>query len=651
MGEEVGNGPKRQGTLLERAGTLTLSAATNLSTLQRASTLPTEDAELRHGATMPILLDQESVRPWWGGLWKTQQLIGFVGSMVLVLIVELMQPVKEYPKANDMVAITGVCAFFWVFEVIPIHMTALIPLVAMPFTGITSSELAAGSYWDYIQLLVIGTFLVDIALEQVQLPRRIVLLVLLRVGVVQPPTLLAVFMGCAWVFSMLLNNVAVTLIIAPFAITLMNSAEEQVRDEQAAGGDSDDEGSEDEDEQASEVQRLGDGILLGIAYASSIGGMATLTGSIPNYILGGQELVKHEISWIKWFLYASPVSLVLLFAAYFCIYVRYVRGLSLPLTREILQQEYQELEKEVGVPREELFRGCFTRDEVFVGLIQLLQITLLIVRPFLITPFIKYYGQDLINDSTLAVLPAIMLFFIPSMVRPGQSVLTWPEVHEKFDFGLLLLIGGGYAISFGFKQSGLDIALGAGIAEMTHNVHPLLMNITLLSMVSLACQLFSAVGTASTVVPMLLATAMDAVYNPLALALPATVACSFAFTLPTAAPPNVIVLAKSQNMTRPLRVRDFFLTGLPINLLAIVIGAIMLPLMGNLFFNAGAPFDREVCSQIACVFVDVPGVVSNRHVESQACVLEDSCDLCCKLWNKTIVQLTPEQAAGMMGPA
>jgi len=644
-------GPSRQGTLLQRAGTQLQQSATNLGTLQRASTLPTEDKELRHGATMPILLDQESVRPWCCGLWKTQQMLGFVFGLVCVFVIEIVQPVREYSTANAMFAITALMACFWVFEVIPIHMTALIPVVAMPLTGITSSELAASSYWDNIQLLVIGTFLVDIALEQVHLPRRLVLLMLLRVGVVQPPMLLAIFMGVPWILSMFCNNIAVTLIITPFAITLMNSAEEQVRDEMASSSASDSDAEGDSEDAADEVQRLGDGILLGIAFASSIGGMATLTGSIPNFIMGGQDLTRPDITWVKWWVYASPLSTVCLIIAYAAIYIRYVRGLSLSLTEDILRQEYEELEKEVGIPREELCCGCFTRDEICVGLIQILQITLLIIRPFAITPFVTTnFGDTLVNDATLAMAPALLLFVLPSVVRPGQSVLTWPEVHEKFDFGLMLLIGGGYAIAFGFKESGLDIALGAGLAGMTSHVHPLLINFTILSVVSLATQMFSAIGTASTVIPMLLATSMDAVYNPLALTLPATMACSFAFVLPTACPPNVVVLAKSQDMPRPLRVRDFFFTGLPINLLACVAGAILLPLMGEAVFGTEDPFSKETCDSIACRYIDIPGWIRGRWVDQQACILQDiGCDsMCCKLFNGTILNLTEDGSSVMV---
>merc|ERR1740121_167473 len=114
-------------------------------------------------------------------------------------------------------------------------MTALFPLVLMPLFKITSSEIAASAYWSWISLLVVGMFLVDIALEEVHLPRRFALKLLLNVGVVHPAAMLGCFMVMCWFLSMFCNSIAVTLVITPFAIGLLNAAEEQVRDADVAG--------------------------------------------------------------------------------------------------------------------------------------------------------------------------------------------------------------------------------------------------------------------------------------------------------------------------------------------------------------------------------------------------------------------------------
>merc|ERR1719499_1278627 len=134
-------------------------------------------------------------------------------------------------------------------------------------------------------MLVVGVFLVDIALEQVHLPRRIALGLLLRVGVVRPGALLGCFMGLCWFFSMFVNSIAVTLLIAPFAIGLMNAAEEQVRnaadaedDDSAAleGGAAQEARSRATERAVRDVQKFADCLLLGIAFAATCGGIATI---------------------------------------------------------------------------------------------------------------------------------------------------------------------------------------------------------------------------------------------------------------------------------------------------------------------------------------------------------------------------------------
>merc|ERR1712194_31775 len=157
-------------------------------------------------------------------------------------------------------------------------------------------------------------------------------------------------------------------------------------------------------------------------------------------------------------------------------------------------------------------------------------------------------GKPLLDDSTFACLPAVFLFVIPSVIRPGQSLLTWPVVHERFDFGLLLLIGGGFAIAKGFAESGLNAALGDWLATVVDSESDVVLTFLLILVCTLSTQVFSALGTATTVLPVLKAVAARSVHNPLALVLPATIACSFAFMLPTAAPCNIVVLAKSRDL-------------------------------------------------------------------------------------------------------
>jgi len=606
---------ERAGTLeraneaLQRVGTQLQRAGTNMG-LQRASTLPTADKDLRHAATMPITYDLESIRPFCGGMWKTQQLIGFILGVACFVGTTAFTPIAYNHASNRMLGITLLCGCFWVLEVLPIHITALIPLVLMPCLGITSSEIAATAYWNPIQMLIIGTFLVDIALEEVHLPRRLALKLLMTTGVMQPWLLLLMFMMACWVLAMFVNNVAVTLMITPFAIGLMSAAEER-----AADADAEEPLDTDRHDGSSrQIQRFSTGLLLGIAYSTTAGGMATLVGSIPNELLLGSGAVASQVHYGTWIVYAFPVSLMTFIFAYMLVYIRYVRGVSLKLvTHEVLEVEYEELTAEIG---------SFSRDELIVAIIQVTQFGLLFSGTWItkMPVFQTQFGEELLGDSTLACLPAIFLFLSPSKVRPGQSILTWPAVHEKFDFGLILLIGGGFAIASGFEQSGLNIALGNWIADIICELSTVSITLVIVLITTIATQVFSAVGTATTMIPTLVSAASRGMINPLSLVLPATVACSIAFALPTATPANVIVLAKSRDLIQPLRVRDFFLTGLPLNCLMVVFGGLVLALMGGLVFDADSPFPKWACDGVGCIWASVPGTVRGVEVLQQACI-------------------------------
>jgi len=269
----------------------------------------------------------------------------------------------------------------------------------------------------------------------------------------------------------------------------------------------------------------------------------------------------------------------------------------------------------------------------------------LIIRPFAISPFVQTkYQENLVNDATLACAPALLLFFLPSQVRPGQALLTWPAVHEKFDFGLLLLIGGSLAINSGFTQSGLDIAMGDCFARLVPHLGNLALNFVIILCITLSVQIFSGIGIAAALFPVISSTALQALINPLVLLLPATLASSFAFLLPTATPSNVVVLAKSQDLARSLRFRDFFWNGLPLTIAVIFVGALLTDVMGALVFDSHSPFPKWACDAAAasCIFLEAPGNVQGQHVQAQACIvnLETSNTSMCRLWNGTMLNMT-----------
>mmetsp|Transcript_80356 Transcript_80356/g.167350 ORF Transcript_80356/g.167350 Transcript_80356/m.167350 type:complete len:727 (+) Transcript_80356:113-2293(+) len=630
-------GLSRAGTFLSRAGTSLQRAGSNIQ-LQRASTLPTEDRELRHAATMPVMFDVESDRFCCCGLWKVQQFIGCLLGVGLALFFIISEPLDGFPAASRMLGVTALISCFWIFEVIPVYMTALLPIALLPFLNISTSEFVAQSYWNWISLLVVGTYLMDIALEEVKLPRRVVLQVLRKFGTVRPGLLLASFMVLAWALALFCNTIAVALLLSPFVINLMNAAQEQALNiaatESLESGDQNDNLAS---EQASrEVERLAHGLLLGVTFGGAIGGLATLTGNIGNYFLAGESLVSSHITWANWFFFAAPISFICVFLAYGILWLRYVRSCRVNgVDKEVLEEEFAHFEA---------IAGPISRDEIIVGCLQLLQVALFMCGPLLRKVFTTKYGENLVNDATWACAPALMLFLIPSSRRPGQALLTWPSVHQNFDFGLLLLIGGSLAISQGFSDSGLSVLLGNSAANIVKHLPPFVLELVIMIIVSLAAQIFSCIGVAAAVLPVLESAALSAVVNPLSLMLPATVATSFVFILPTASPCNIIVLAKSQELSQSLRLRDFIKSGVPLSVITMVIAPALVCLMGMLVFETGSPFPPWACEAAGagCVWAPIPGIVQGHHVSSQACVVQLNLGgNVCQLWNRTMVDATP----------
>jgi len=640
QGQEGGKGNDAAAARLERAQSLrssgsiqrTLANAGKQMTLQRSESLPTSKADLRHAATMPLLHDMAADRPCCGFL-TMKQTFGLLLGISLFVFFVAVRIIETYSKANDMLGITALMACFWAFEVMPIYATALMPMVLIPFMEINSTANVAVSYFNETQMLFLGMFLLDIAMEQVELPRRIALKLLMRFGVTRPGALLASFMALSWVLSMVTSSTIVVLMVAPVAISLMNAAEEQARQEIEAGS------GQAEGEQVESVQHLAVGLLLGIAFGATTGGLAMLNASPANGVLAGNELARDFVGYGRWFLYALPVSVVNALSAFLVLYARYASRARVELPPELLRAEYADLVAEAGEA---------SRDELAVGLVLCLMVLGLVVSPWAITPYLTPDRQiSLVSGASIACLCGLSLFLVPSRARPGEALLTWRRVHEKLDVGVLLLLGGGFGLASGLKNSGLEDVLGAALGQAADSASPFLLNAIIIITVSFMVQVFGCAATASTVLPIISAACTDVLLNPLRLMLPATVACSFAYMMPMATPPNVIATALSSGLARPLRVRDFLLNGLPVTLAAVLVGAVLTHCLDVLVFGFAPQFPEENCAVKNCYFLDIPGEVRGQQVDHQACLLLDSVSdaahvVMCRLWNRTVVTVNPD---------
>ena len=319
------------------------------------------------------------------------------------------------------------------------------------------------------------------------------------------------------------------------------------------------------------------GLLLGIAYSASIGGIATLVGTPPN--LSFARIVSiifpemTEISFADWFIFAIPVTVLIFLCAWLLLFIMYRPKESwtdLQLTD--FKKEYTAL----GKPKQE--------EKIVLTLFIVLAFLWIFRSGFNIQSFTVPGWSHLfktpayINDGTVAIFIALLLFMIPSKTEKGERIMNW-ETANKIPWGIVLLFGGGFALAQGFVDSGLSIWFGEQLAGLA-NVDPIVLTFANVTMMSFLTELTSNVATTEMILPILAGLAMTIKINPLLLMIPATLAASLAFMLPVATPPNAIIFG-----TNRIRVKDMVKTGIVLNMVGIVVATLVMYFWGTLVFD------------------------------------------------------------------
>ncbi|MCA9597587.1 MAG: SLC13/DASS family transporter [Myxococcales bacterium] len=402
--------------------------------------------------------------------------------------------------------VTAWCAVWWVLEPIPIPATSLIPFVAFPLLGVLDHKKVATAYGHTLILLLLGGFLVSTALEKSGAHRRLALGMVRLVGGHSHKRLVLGFMLATTLASMWISNTAATLMMLPVAMALIE-------------GD--------------ESEGLGAPLLLGIAYAASIGGLGTPIGTPPNVIFMGvyRETTHQDVSFLDWMRIGVPATFVLMPIAWWVV------------TRKL------HAKSELVLPRVGPWRSAERRVLVVFALTALAWITR--TEPFggwsglLSTP-----GA---SDSTVALGAALLLFLVPD--GEGGALLDWPTA-KKIPWGLLLLFAGGIAIARAFEESGLSKALGNTLSGLAGLPLP----ITVLGVclaVTFLTEVTSNTATATLLMPVLSAAALGARMDPKQLMIPAALSASCAFMLPVATAPNAIVFGTERVTTRQMARHGF----------------------------------------------------------------------------------------------
>jgi sodium-dependent dicarboxylate transporter 2/3/5 len=475
---------------------------------------------------------------------KPKSFVAFVATPLIAALMVIFQPLDASTAANNMAAVAMLMAVWWITEVTPLAVTALLPVVLFPFLGIMDGKTVSSTYYNHIIFLFIGGFVIALALQKWNLHKRIALKILIQTGT-SPAKILLGFMLATAFLSMWISNTATTMMMLPILLSVLGNLEELYGE--------------------AKLHKYAVGLLLGVAYSSSIGGIATLIGTPPNPIFAQIYHINFpdlpEISFAQWMVFALPMTAVMFIIIYGVLYFMFARGQSAQWDQGAnvdFRAEYAKL----GKPAYE---------ERLVFIIFITTAILWMTRSAIdigsfhfggwgsLFPYPKY-----LNDGTVAILMSLPLFLIPSKSHKGEMLMDWLTVR-KMPWGIILLFGGGFALASGFKNSGLSEYLGAELQALS-GMHPLVIVFAVSTIMIFLTELTSNSSSTTMILPILASLAVVTHIHPLVLMLPATFAASMAFMLPVATPPNAIVFGSNR-----LRISDMARTGLIFNLIGIIV--------------------------------------------------------------------------------
>ena len=479
--------------------------------------------------------------------------VGLVlGPLAALAVYLLLGGSESLAQPGRVVAAVGVLmAVLWLTEGLPIPATALLPIALIPLLtgGAIGVREVSEPYAHELIFLFMGGFMMALAMQKWGLHRRIALRIILTVGD-RPSTVVLGFMLASSFLSMWISNTATVVMMLPIALSVV----ELVRDRLLA--DHEQAGSAVVDSIEAGEFHFAITLLLGTAYAASIGGMATLIGTPPNLMMAAfvEENFAREITFAGWLPLGLPFVVVLLPVTWIL------------LTRVVFPIRLREIPGGRRLIREELARcGPISRPERLVLAVFLFAASAWVLRSWLVT--IEVAGSRPLaglSDTGIAVAAALLLFAIPADLRSGEFLLDWRKALE-LPWGILLLFGGGLSLAGAVRGSGVDRFLGDAIAGVA-NVPVWAMMALVAGVVILLTELTSNTATTATFLPIAAATAEGLGIDPLLLVIPAAMAASCAFMMPVATPPNAIVFGSGE-LTIPQMCR----AGMWLNAISLVV--------------------------------------------------------------------------------
>lgn len=475
-------------------------------------------------------------------------------SLVLGLVIGLgvffLLPESLAVNARIVAGIAMLVATWWMTEAIPIPATSLLPLVLFPFFDIASVGTTASPYAHSIVFLVLGGVLLGLATQRWNLHRRFALLTVLTVGT-RPAQIVFGLMFASWFITMWVSNTATAVIMVPIGgsiIALVKSL-----------GNGED------------TPKFSAAVLLGIAYAITIGSMATLIGQPPMALMRAYMEDTHGLSigFGHWMLMGVPFSATMLVLAWFV------------LNKVVFRAEVEDIKGGRQMIESELkAMGRLTPEEgrvlmVFAGAVFCWVFLPLIARIPAVQGALPWLSN--INDTSVAILAAILMFVIPASRGQG-ALLEWTATRDV-PWGVLILFGGGLTLSTQFTATGLSVWIGESVSGLS-GLPPIMILAVTAIVIILLTELTSNTATAAAFFPIMGAIAVGLGIEPFLMTIVVTFAVSCAFMLPVATPSNAVAFA-----TGDLPIKNMIRAGIWLNVIGLLVIMVALYTIVPLVFD------------------------------------------------------------------
>ena len=480
-----------------------------------------------------------------------------LGLFLFLLLLLIPTPEGMSIEAQRLAAVATLMAIWWITEAVPIPVTSIVPIFLFPVLGIMPGAKVTLAYADQQIYLYMGGFLIAVTMEKWNLHRRIALYTIRMVGIT-PDRIVLGFMLATGFLSMWISNTAAAMMMVTIALPVLTQVAKSIAE--SSNGTMDTRPGH---------FNFGTALMLGVAYAASIGGVGTLVGTPTNAVFAGmvEKTYGINIGFVEWMKIGVPIATIMLFITwFFLVKVVYPSKFThLPGGKETIHKEISLL-------------GRMSREEKWIFAVFVSVAFLWIVRGFL-----KIEALSMVTDTTIAMGGALMLFLIPSNFKKREFLLDW-KTAVTIPWDVLLLFGGGFALAQGFGETGLTSYL-AGKLTVLQGTSILIIIPAVVTLVVFASELTSNTATNSIMLPIMVALASAIQVHPYGLMIASTIAASYAFMLPVGTPPNAIVFA-----TRYVTMNQMIKAGFWLNIIAILLISffvtVMLPFLWGIDLNS-----------------------------------------------------------------